>query len=207
MTQPGSSLNTAFHALAQPLMRMRISLEMAELNAQANANLRQHVEESIAALDQLTSDVAVLREIICLGPAPQADVCDAAELLRDAAEDLGALVRGHGMDVRIPGETLRVHCNASLLRRALFQLIDLMASGSEPGPPLVIGLRREAASVLLEATAPPSSLRQILCMNLLAAAGGRPMNSESSLRMLYRAEAPRQAGQKTSADKSLLTAD
>ncbi len=164
------TMDRAFHALAQPVMAMRMILEAAmEQRAEGDA-AQATFEHCLSALDRLTDDVNVLRQMACLEASTGCAPCDGAALLREGLTEMSAVAEEQGMHVELQAEELWLLCDRKPIERALFVLLDEMAAvGVEL---LKIRLRDEGGSGVLEISpAGTRSIRTALCHALFASAG------------------------------------
>jgi hypothetical protein len=201
MSLPTDPMEDAFHALAQRLMTMRITLETSIESFPNAGAAHETLESCMAALEQLTQDLRILREIACVEP-PAQTVCDGAELLRSCVEDMAPVALACGVHLRLDAAPSWIQCDKTKLARALFVLLDELTASSAEGANLHLMLRRGKSVTHLEVSpALGHSMRQALCHSLLCAAGGEIISAENGLRVAFRNATARHIRKFSLADK------
>jgi hypothetical protein len=206
MNLPADSTNSVFHSLAQRLMVMRMTLESTLESFPATDAGHEALEHCMVALEQLTQDVGLLREITCVEPSAELSGCDGAEVLRSSVEEMTPVALACGVHLQVDATPAWLMCNKATLAQALFVLLDELTGSSKKGTDLFLTLRPGEVTTLLEVCpALQSSMRQVLCHRLLCAAGGEIVSAENVLRVAFRSASGRHIEGLSLADKQLLT--
>ncbi|MDR3765005.1 MAG: hypothetical protein P4M01_13010 [Acidobacteriota bacterium] len=184
-------MDRAFHALTQPAMAMRMMLEVAqEQNASGDA-AQATFEQCLLALDRLTDDMNVLRQIVCLEPSQHCEPCNGAELLRNGVAEMEGVAEEHGMAVELQADELWLLCDPRPVESALFVLLDEMAAAGVER--LEIRLRHDGTHAAVEiAPAGTRSIRTALCHALFAASGARTEIANGTFRAIFPVSPSRQ---------------
>jgi signal transduction histidine kinase len=206
MTSEKSYLDETFHKLSQPVMAMRATLELA-LEGDGT-DVRQALGETLLLLEQLTRDLALLREMTGLGDTAVLSLCAAGPVLWECVEEMLPVARAGSVKLHARVVSVRVLCNEEVLRRALFVLLDALIAAGAPGSEVCLQLADENGMARLESR--PMLLDQMrsqLCCRLLEHAGANVSHAaDGGLVAMFRSETCRQIPAKTSADEGLLTA-
>ena len=133
MNQQFEFMNDALHVLAQPVTALRTALELGLSDLEGQPAARKVFEDCLGLLDRLTQDLAVFREIAALETAPPLEFCDGEALLKSCVEEMNPVAEAFGVPLRLSGEGMRIECNAPLLQRAVFLLLDELIAGSPRG--------------------------------------------------------------------------
>jgi len=206
MSVDTSYLNEGFHALAQPMMAMRATLELALDGDGTDA--RQALAETLLLLEQLTRDLSVLREMTGLDEVVDRSNCAAGPVLWECVEEMQPVAQAEGVKLHARVEFVTMLCNEFVLRRALFVLLDTLIAEAAPGSEVNVQLASEDGTARLESRpAPLDRMRAQLCCRLLEHAGASVSHAaDGGLVAVFRSETGRQIPPETSADKDLLTA-
>ena len=199
-------LDAIFHLLAQPVMALRASVELGLSKPMNAAEARKTLENCLTLLDRLMQELAMVREISSLEPAPPLALCDVAVLLKGSAEEMAPVAEACGVALTVQVEAAELPCNGPMLQRALFLLLDSMIAGTPQSGSASIGLGRSEDAYRLELRpgTPPGGRRE-LCRKLLQAAGASGIELEPGRTLiLFRSRTYRQDAEKTSVDKRVL---
>lgn len=175
----------ALHVLAQPVTALHAALELGLSDHAKSPEARKVFEDCLGILDRLTQELAVFREIASLDAEPPLELCDGKALLKSCVEEMAPVAEASGVALNINADKVRVECNASMLQRAVFLLLDEMIACA---PPKGISIRlrkglntRRPNVARLEfrpGTAP--GRRQQLCRKLMQFAGASGISFDSS---------------------------
>jgi signal transduction histidine kinase len=179
MNQQHELTSDGFHALAQPIMALRATVELGvreELSAQASQRVLQ---DCLPLIDRLMQDLAVFREITRL-EAPPLWPCDGRALVQSCVEEMAPVAEASHISLRLNAAPGLLECNAAMLQRAMFILLDEMIASTASGGAISISLRSCEDGFLLEARPVPlRGLRLKLCHTLMQFAGGTGIHSGS----------------------------
>jgi len=175
-------ITESFHALAQPIAALRITVELALDKAPHEQAARQTLEDCLPLIDRLMQNLAVLREIANLVKEPPIDACDGHALLQSSAEEMAMVARASGILLHFNADPAVIACHPPTLQRALFILLDEVIASSGRNCKISISLYRRENEFLLETRpGPPEGLRQKLCCKLMQFAGGRDVVSTTAI--------------------------
>ncbi len=198
-------LNEAFHTLSQPVMAMRATLELALEGDGTDA--RQALGETLLLLEQLTRDLALVREMAGLGNVIDRSVCAAEPLLWECIEEMQPVAQAGRVKLHASVATVKMLCCESLLRRALFVVLDTLIAEATPGSEVYVQLAADDGTTRLELRpAPMERMRAHLCCRLLEHAGASVSHAaDGGVVAVFRSETGRQIPANTSVDEGLLT--
>ena len=142
-------MNDALHVLAQPVTALRAALELG-LSDHSNQPAAQKIfEDCLSLLDRLIQELAIFREIASLEPEPPLEFVDGEALLRSCVEEMSPVAEACGVALHLNAEKTEIECNAAMLQRALFLLLDELIARSPSGG-VSIGMRQHAGEAHLE---------------------------------------------------------
>jgi K+-sensing histidine kinase KdpD len=195
-----------FHALAQPITALRVTVELALAKAAEEQAAHQALENCLPLLDHLMENLAVFREIASLDQEPPIDACDGQALLQSAAEEMTRVALASGIVLHLDTEPAVIVCHAPTLQRAIFVLLDDIIASPGRNCKISISLCRRGNEFLLEISpGPPPGLRQKLCRKLMQFAGGRAVASPTGIiSTLFRECSSPQCQPTSTANKRLL---
>lgn len=167
-------IRETFHALAQPLTSLRMTVELGLEKVADQHAAEQSLVDCLLLIERIMQDLAIFREIANLGEEPAIDACDGPALLQSSTEEMAMVAQASGILLHLNAEPAVIVCHAPTLQRAIFVLLDAIIAGTTRTSKISISLRRCEDEFLLEVRpgAPPG-LRQELCRKLMQVAGGR----------------------------------
>jgi len=173
MSAQGELLSDILHLLAQPIVAMRATVELALRKPLDEKESRRALQSCLQLLERLMDEVALARELVSLEEEPPREDCDAGLVLREIAEEMEPVAVEGGVTLELQLDSGTLWCSENDLRRALFLMLDTTLAGIPAGDRLQIQLRREGEGYRLEMHpgAAPGGRRE-LCRRLLQAAGG-----------------------------------
>lgn len=178
------TMDRAFHALVQPVMAMRMMLESAVEQRASGDAAQATFEQCLSALDRLSDDMNVLRQMVSLETSAHCEPCDGAALLRKSLEEMADVIAEQGLHVELQTEELSLLCDPKPVESAMFVLLDEMAAAGVER--MEIRLRREEALAALEISpAGTRSIRTALCHALFAAAGAEISLAQGTFRAVF----------------------
>jgi signal transduction histidine kinase len=134
------------HELRSPLARIRVALELLPRTEGSAARLAD-LERDLVDLDRLISDVLTASRLEGGAPPRLGDV-DVGALLADLLRQASLHPATAGREIRCEVEPgLSLHADESLLRRALWNLVENAAKYG--APPILLSARSEGDRVLL----------------------------------------------------------
>lgn len=207
MNPPRTFLDEAFHALAQPVMALRATVEMALMEPPEKLDSHQVLGQCLQLIDRLTREFAMVREIAA-GDEPSAlAVHDGAALLRTCAEEMSVVAHELGCAIHVDAEHTAMECDEKKFRRAVFVLLDGMLAALPEGGEIGLQLDEDENGLHLSAhPALPGGLRQKLCWKLMQSAGGTVTDcTDSGTTVLFRKADARQLPVTPLAHKQSLT--
>ena len=153
------------HELRSPLTRIRVALELLPHNGAAQARLKD-VEADLDELERLIEDVLTATRLEVTGLPPHPERVEVRSLL----EDLAARAR---LDPRLgpervrtePGAPIELEADPTLLRRALWNLVDNAAKYG--APPVALMAERHNGTIELSVSddgpgIPPEERERVL---------------------------------------------
>ena len=185
MNQQFELVEEALHVLAQPVTALHAALELGLCDHAKSPEARKVFEDCLVILDRLTQELAVYREIAGLEAEPPLELCDGEALLKSCVEEMAPVAEASGVALNVTADKVHVECNAPMLQRAVFLLLDEMIACA---PPKGISIRlkkvldirgpSEAQLEFRPGTAP--GRRQQLCRKLMQFAGASGISFDSS---------------------------
>lgn len=173
MNQPHTFLDEAFHALSQPVMALRATVELALTEEPGKLDSEQVLGDCLHLIDKLMRDLALVREIASIEKPPALETCDGAALLRNCAEEMAPVARERGVSIRVDADAATMECDPTKFRRAMFVLLDgLLAAVPDEGDIRLTLSEDERGLRLSVRPAQLGALRQKLCWKLMQSAGG-----------------------------------
>jgi signal transduction histidine kinase len=135
------------HELRSPLTRLRLAVELLPRGDEYRARFRD-VERDLADLDRLIDDVLTTARLEATNLPTHLGEVNARQLLRE----IGEQARRHPLTERLAvvvasGPEIRVTADETLLRRALWNLVENAAKYG--APPIVLAASREGDQVRL----------------------------------------------------------
>jgi signal transduction histidine kinase len=188
MKQLRTLIDDAFHALAQPVMALRATVELGLSEEPDKLEAQRVLGECLRLIDALTQEMAVAREIANVEDATTLTDCNGEALLCSCVEEMSAVAHEGGVAVFVDAKAATMKCDEMILRRALFVLLDGMLAAMPHGGEIRLQLEDEESDFLRLVARPPMprGLRQNLCWKLMQAAGGQLMNcADGSMAMLF----------------------
>jgi signal transduction histidine kinase len=173
-------MSETFHTLAQPITALRATVELG-----LRKNLSEHashlvLEDCLGLIDRLMQDLALLREIASLDEQSPLQLCDGQGLLEGCVEELAPVAEDRGIALHLNAERSLMRCNAALLQRAIFVLLDEMIAGAAGGSQILVSLHPRKDEFLLEMIpGTPPGQRQKLGHKLMRFAGGSGIHFDS----------------------------
>jgi two-component system, OmpR family, sensor kinase len=129
------------HELRSPLTRIRMALELLPRDAAAAARL-EDVERDLAELERLIDDVLTTARLEATGLPTHLGEVRLPRILEEIAERARRDLVTAPVDIRvIPGPDIRVMADETLLRRALWNLVENAAKYG--APPVTLAAARE----------------------------------------------------------------
>lgn len=180
MSRQRELMSESFHSLAQPIAVLRATVELG-----LRKNLSQHashlvLEDCLGHIDRLMQELALLREIATLDELPPLQFCDGQRLLEDCVQEIAPVAADRGITLRLDAEPALMQCNAAMLQRASFVLLDELIAGAARGGKISLALHSCNDGFLLEIIpGPPPGQRQKLSHKLMRLAGGNGIHSDS----------------------------
>lgn len=207
MNQPRTFLDEAFHALAQPIMALRATVELGLEEKPCNLDSGQVLGDCLRLIDKLTRDIALVREIASFEKLPTLEACDGAPLLRSCAEEMAPVAREHGVSIHVDADATTMECDPGTFRRAMFVLLDSLLAAVPGEAEIRLTLRENEGGLRLTVfPAVFEALRQKLCWKLMQSAGGTVTGSaEPGATILFPKAAGRQLSGTSLAHKQFLT--
>ena len=205
MNQSRTLLDETFHALAQPVMALRATVELGLSEGQ---EAKPVLGECLRLIDALMQEVAVMREIANIEDATTLTDCNGKALLCSCVEEMAAVAHEGGVAVCVDAKAETMECDEMKFRRALFVLLDGMLAAMPHGGEIRLRLDDEEGGFLRLVARPamPSGLRQKLCWKLMRAAGGQLMNcADGSMAVLFHKVTDRQLPPTPLAHERVLT--
>jgi signal transduction histidine kinase len=141
-------IHEVFHALAQPITALHASLELAR--REGDEGLNQTLECCLERVDVLMEELAILREITALEEGSPLQAEEASALLGSCLDEMAPVAAEHGVELRLDAAPGTLACNAAMLRRALFLLLDAMIAAAKPGGGIALTVHPEEEGVRLE---------------------------------------------------------
>lgn len=185
-------MNDALHMLAQPVTALRAALELGLRDHANEPAARKTFEDCLGLADRLTQELSIFREIANLEPEPPLELCEGAALLTSCVEEMSPVAEACGVALHLNAERTAMQCNAPMLRRAIFLLLDELIARSPSGG-VSIGLTKHANQAQLELRpgiapqqaglaegAVPPDRRQQLYRKLIVFAGGQGVSFDSN---------------------------
>jgi K+-sensing histidine kinase KdpD len=180
MNRQREFMSESFHTLAQPITALRATVELGlrkNLSAQASHLV---LEDCLGLIDRLMQELALLREITSLDEQPPLQFCDGQRLLEGCLQEIAPIAEDRGITLHLDAEPSLMQCNAAMLQRASFVLLDEMIAGAARGSRISISLHPCEDGFLLEilsGTRPGQ--RQKLGHKLMRFAGGSGIRFDS----------------------------
>ena len=153
------------HELRSPLTRIRVALELLPHNGAAQARLKD-VEADLDELERLIEDVLTATRLEVTGLPPHPERVEVRSLLEDLAERARLDPRLGPERVRMdPGGAIELEADPTLLRRALWNLVDNAAKYG--APPVALRAEQHNGTVQLSVTddgpgIPPEERERVL---------------------------------------------
>ena len=140
------------HAFKSPLTTIRVSssglLAMNTLSG-AEKKLVSLIDRHAGQLSDLTTHLLLTAKLDGAGLKVYREELDIAQLIASSVEACSQELSGHAVEIqRLAGGGL-VCADRKLLKMALVLVLDNAAKYSMPGSPVIIGIRQEAAEVVL----------------------------------------------------------
>ncbi len=208
MNQSRTLLDETFHALAQPVMALRATVELGLSEEPDKLEARRVLGECLRLIDALMQEVAVMREIANVEDATTLADCNGEALLRSCVEEMAAVAHEGGVAVCVDAKAETMECDEMKFRRALFVLLDGMLAVMPHGGEIRLRLHEEEGDFLRLVARPalPSGLRQKLCRKLMRAAGGQLMNcADGNMAVLFHKAPDRQRSPTSLVHERVLT--
>jgi hypothetical protein len=207
MNQSHTLLDETFHALAQPVMALRATVELGLSEGPDKLEAQQVLGECLCLIDALMQEMAVMREIANVEDATTLTDCNGEALLRSCVEEMAAVAHEGGVAVCVDANAATMKCDEMILRRAMFVLLDGVIAAMPHGGEIGLRLDEEGAFLRLMAHPPmPNGLRQKLCWKLMHAAGGQLMKcADGSMAVLFHKVTDRQLPPNPSVNERVLT--
>jgi signal transduction histidine kinase len=205
MNQSRTLLDETFHALAQPVMALRATVELGLSEGQ---EAQPVLGECLRLIDALMQEMAVMREIANVEDATMLTDCNGEALLLSCVEEMAAVAHEGGVAVRVDAKAEAMECDEMIFRRALFVLLDGMLASMPHGGEIRLRLENEEHGFLrlMARPAMPSGLRQKLCWKLMRAAGGELMNcADGNMAVLFHKVTVRQLPSNPLVHEQVLT--
>ena len=181
MSRQRELMSESFHSLAQPIAVLRATVELG-----LRKNLSQHashlvLEDCLGHIDRLMQELALLREIATLDELPPLQFCDGQRLLEDCVQEIAPVAADRGITLRLDAEPALMQCNAAMLQRASFVLLDELIAGAARGGKISLALHFLQRSVFLLEIIPGPTTRQRckLSRKPVRLAGGNGIHSDS----------------------------
>jgi signal transduction histidine kinase len=204
MNQPRTFLDEAFHALAQPVMALRATVELGLSEEPDKLDSKQVLGDCLRLIDKLTRDLALVREIASIEKPPTLEVCDGAALLRSCVEEMAPVARERGISVHVEADAAPMECDPGKFRRATFVLLDSLLAIVPADDEIRLTLREDGSALrLVVFPAAIGALRQKLWWKLIQSAGGTL--TEPGATILFPKAACRQIPVTPLAHKEFLT--
>jgi two-component system OmpR family sensor kinase len=135
------------HELRSPLTRIRVALELLPRGGAVQTRLKD-VESELDELERLIEDILTATRLEVTGLPPYPERIEAQDLLEDLAERARHDPRLGPESVRIvPGGPIELEADRTLLRRALWNLVDNAAKYGSP--PVVLAAEHHDGMVAL----------------------------------------------------------
>ena len=153
------------HELRSPLTRIRVALELLPHNGAAQARLKD-VEADLDELERLIEDVLTATRLEVTGLPPHPERVEVRSLLEDLAERARLDPRLGPERVRMdPGGAIELEADPTLLRRALWNLVDNAAKYG--APPVALRAEQHNGTIQLSVTddgpgIPPEERERVL---------------------------------------------
>jgi signal transduction histidine kinase len=140
------------HELRTPLARLRVALDLSDEADPADLRrLLGGMGEDLQELEQLVSDVLAFSrlEVAAAGgaPPPRLAPLDLAALLQGVGARFRAAYPDRALTVDTPAHAVEVDGDATLLARALLNLLDNAHKHSPAGAPIAVALDPERAQI------------------------------------------------------------
>jgi signal transduction histidine kinase len=173
-------LDDAFHVLSQPVTALRTALELGLRDEADQPAARKIFEDCLGQLDRLMQELAIFREIASLEEEAPIACHDARQLLEACVEEMAAIAEAGGVALDVSAEQAAMQCNAPMLERAIFLLLDEMIAGTGAGGDISIRLTAGEQGLQLELRPGTSPGRhQQLYRKLIQVAGGSEIHFDS----------------------------
>ena len=138
----------AAHELKTPLAVIKSSLQVLELSPQPReADYREFMADTGESLDRIIQTVEGLLSLTNLEAAPVGDTVELRPLLDQAIRELTRRAEERGVTFTVCGQASPVRGNASLLYRAVFNLIENAIKYNRPGGTVAVGLEQSGDGV------------------------------------------------------------
>ena len=194
MTEPHTLLDETFHALAQPLMALRATVELGLAEAPSKLDAPQVLGECLRLLDQLTDQMSIMREIASVENAPSLESRDGDAILRGCADEMATVAQEYGVAIHVDASVTMIECDEPTFRRAAFVLLDAMIAAMPHGGEIRLGLIEDGDCLqLVVSPETRAGLRHKLCWKLMQAAGGSAKTcADGSTSVMFRKASCRQ---------------
>jgi signal transduction histidine kinase len=180
-------LDETFHALAQPLMALRATVELGLVEDPSKLDATQVLGECLRSIDDLTQKMAMLREIASVDEPAALKPCDGDAILRGCVEEMYPVAHDHEVAIHLDAHIAFMNCDETMFRRAMFVLLDAMLAALPSGGDIHLRLEEQDDCVRLIAhPKTPTGLRQRLCSKLMHAAGGSVSSCATDMTVLFR---------------------
>lgn len=181
MNSTPTFLDETFHALAQPLMALRATVELGLAKDPSELDAPQVLGECLRSIDDLTQKMAMLREIASVDDPATLKACNGEALLRSCVDEMYPVAHDRGVSIHVDAEVGSMDCDEMMLRRAMFVLLDAMLAALPNGGEIRLRFEEQDDCVCLIARPQTlAGLRQRLCWKLMRAAGGSVMTGPDS---------------------------
>jgi signal transduction histidine kinase len=188
MNTPGSWLDEGFHSLAQPIMALRIAIEIGFPEEKLPTEMLTTRSECFQLLDRLAGDLAVMREIWHLENARELMVHNGGELLESCVAEMAAVAMAKGISIDLDADSVAMECDADMFCRAVFLLLDEAIASNPHENRISLKLHDDPRGACFDAyPVPQRGLRWQLCWEIMKSAGGVLVgNTKSQASVLFR---------------------
>lgn len=173
-------MSETFHTLAQPITALRATVELGLRKNPGEHASHLVLEDCLGLIDRLMQELALLREISSLDEQAPLQPCDGQGLLEGCVEEIAPVAEDRGVTLHLNAEPSLMLCNAAMLQRAIFVLLDEMIAGAAGGSEISVSLHARKDGFLLEIIpGTPRGHRQKLGHKLMRFAGGSGVRFDS----------------------------